>query len=406
MFALLGVHCGPDITIPAAASLAGVPAGVARLALGELADASLVAEHRPGRYVMHDLVRGYAAEQARQGLGAAGIRAAVGRSLDHYLHTMASFAYDFPWVFTPAPPAQGVIPEQLAGEAELMDWAQAEHQVLLRATAQAAAEGFIARASQIFTCQTWFLGGQGYWADCQAAGQAVLAAAQALGDQAAQGWTHATIGTYCTIVGAHDEGRAHQAQALGHFQQAGDLPGQAWARLFASHAASWKGGDWAYAITSAEAALALFVQAGDQKGEGWALAGLASGHAYLGNNDRASSYARQALQAAPETGDPMNLALAQNVLGLVHSRLGEYQEAISCFRHAEALARQRTTPLARKWLASLLTDFGAAYRAAGDKPAACQAWEQALQILDDLHMPDDRRIRARIEEARNASPPG
>lgn len=406
MFAMLGVHCGPHITVPAAASLAGVPVGVARLALGELAEASLVAEHRPGRYVMHDLVRGYAAEQARQGIGAAGIGAAVGRSLDHYLHTMASFAYDFPWVFTPAPPAQGVIPEQLAGEAELMDWAQAEHQVLLRATAQAAAEGLIAQATQIFTCQTWFLGGQGYWADCQAAGQAVLAAARALGDEAAQGWTHATIGTYCTIVGAHDEGRAHQAQALGHFLRAGDLPGQAWARLFASHAASWKGGDWAYAITSAEEALALFVQVGDQKGEGWALAGLASGHAYLGNNDRASSYARRALQAAPESGDPMNLALAQNVLGLVHSRLGEYQEAISCFRHAEALARQRKTPLARKWLASLLTDFGAAHRAAGDKQAACQAWEQALQILDDLHMPDDRRIRARIEEARQASPPG
>ena len=26
MFALLGVHCGPDITVPAAASLAGFPA--------------------------------------------------------------------------------------------------------------------------------------------------------------------------------------------------------------------------------------------------------------------------------------------------------------------------------------------------------------------------------------------
>ena len=36
---------------------------------------------------MHDLVRGYAAGNARQTLGEAGIRAAVERSLDHYLHT-------------------------------------------------------------------------------------------------------------------------------------------------------------------------------------------------------------------------------------------------------------------------------------------------------------------------------
>ena len=33
----------------------------------------------------------------------------------------------------------------------------------------------------------WFLGGQGYWADWQATGQAVLAAAQAAGDQATLG---------------------------------------------------------------------------------------------------------------------------------------------------------------------------------------------------------------------------
>ena len=95
MFALLGVHCGPDITVPAAASLAGVPRAEAGRALAELADASLAAEHRPGRYVMHDLVRGYAAGHARQALGEAGIRAAIERSLDHYLHTMV-ISYDLP----------------------------------------------------------------------------------------------------------------------------------------------------------------------------------------------------------------------------------------------------------------------------------------------------------------------
>ena len=118
MFALLGVHCGPDITVPAAASLAGVPRADAGRALAELADASLVAEHRPGRYVMHDLVRGYAAGHARQALGQAGIREAIGRSLDHYLHTVLSLVRPPP-PFTAAPPAPGVVPEQLAGEAGL-----------------------------------------------------------------------------------------------------------------------------------------------------------------------------------------------------------------------------------------------------------------------------------------------
>ena len=64
MFRLLGLHPGPDITAAAAASLAGVaparPAGCSR----ELAAAHLIAEHAPGRYAFHDLLRAYAAEQA------------------------------------------------------------------------------------------------------------------------------------------------------------------------------------------------------------------------------------------------------------------------------------------------------------------------------------------------------
>ena len=64
MFRLLGVHPGPDITVAAAASLAGVDAAQARQALRELAAAHLIAEHAPGRYAFHDLLRAYAAEQA------------------------------------------------------------------------------------------------------------------------------------------------------------------------------------------------------------------------------------------------------------------------------------------------------------------------------------------------------
>ena len=43
---------------------------------------------------------------------------------------------------------------------------------------------------------------------------------------------------------------------------------------------------------------------------------------------------------------------------MVHSRLGEHSQAISCYRQALALAHQRKTLLARWWLASLLGSFG------------------------------------------------
>jgi tetratricopeptide (TPR) repeat protein len=393
MFALQGVHCGPDITIPAAASLAGVPVAEAGRVLAELAAASLVAEHRPGRYVMHDLIRGYAAGHASRALGVTGVREAIARSLDHYLHTMV-ISYHYPRSFTPAPPAPGVVPERLVGRRKA-DWARAEHQVLLRAIAQAAAAGSLTHAWQIFYCQTWLLADQGYWADCQAAAQAVLAAAEAAGDHTALGWTHGVITTYCSFIGAYHDGRAHHEQALRHFRLAGDLAGQAWADLSASLACDWEG-DWADGAALAEQALTLFRQAGIQDGEGWALHVLGECHAQLGNNELARRYARQALEAGSQTGDPSSLAFSWRALGLVHSRLGEQHRAISCYQQALALARGWKTPLARRWLADLLVNFGDACRAAGDLPAAAGAWQQAQQLLDDLHLPDDLGVRARL----------
>jgi tetratricopeptide (TPR) repeat protein len=404
MFALLGVHCGPDITVPATASLAGVPRAEAGRALAELAGASLAAEHRPGRYVLHDLVRGYAAGLAREDFGEAGIRAAVERSLDHYLHT-GLISYDLPPPFTVAPPAPGVLPERLAGEAGLLGWARAEHQVGLQAIAQAAAAGLITRAWQIFYGHAYFLVGQGYWADLQTVGQAVLAAAGAAGDQVALGWTHAAIGSYLTLAGAHKEGRGLLVRALDHFRRAGDLRGQAFAHLWASLACAWTRG-WAEAVTQGEQALALYRQVGDQDGQRKALASLGECHARAGNYDLARDYARQALQAAPATGDPTTLAFAWDALGFVHSALGEPRQAMSCYRQALAFARQRENSLARKSLIILLAEFGDACRAAGDLRAAAGAWQQALQILHDLGLPDSLGIRARLEQASPPSPPG
>ena len=404
MFALLGVHCGPDITVPAAASLAGVSRPQAGRALAELADASLAAEHRPGRYVLHDLVRGYAAGVARQALGEAGIRAAVERSVDHYLHT-GYISCDLPPPFALAPPAPGVLPEKLPGEAELQDWAQTNQQVQLQAIAQAAAAGLVTRAWQMFFGQAWSLGGQGYWADCLAIAEVVLAAAEATGDQVALGWTHATVGRYGTFTGAHDEDRAHLARALDHFRRAGDLSGQAWAHLFTSGAYTMRG-DLAEAIVQSGQALALFRQTGDQAGQGWALAGLGICHAYLGDCELARGYAGQALEVTPKTGDPTTLAMAWHARAFVHSQLGEQRQAISCYRQALALAGARKHPMARGVLVIMLAEFGDICRAAGDLPAAVEAWQQALQVLRDLGWPDLLGVGARLEQADLPSPAG
>ena len=92
MFRLLGLHPGPDITTAAAASLAAIPPGQARALLTELTRAHLLAEHAPGRYTFHDLLRAYASELASAQDGPADRDAAVHRLLDHYLHTASNAA--------------------------------------------------------------------------------------------------------------------------------------------------------------------------------------------------------------------------------------------------------------------------------------------------------------------------
>jgi hypothetical protein len=90
LFRLLGVHPGPDLSVSAAASLAGMtPAGV-RPILAELVRAHLVTERVPGRYALHDLLRAYARELTCAQDSESDRHAAVRRVLDHYLHTAHS----------------------------------------------------------------------------------------------------------------------------------------------------------------------------------------------------------------------------------------------------------------------------------------------------------------------------
>jgi len=173
LFRLLGVHCGPDITSHASASLAGLSRRQVRRLLGELTRSCLLAEHSPGRFACHDLLRAFAAEQARIRDSAADRHLAISRSLDHYLHTARAAAlllYPAREPITLKPPIKGTSPEPLADNEQALAWCQAERQVLLAAIDQAAALGFDTHAWQLPVTLSAFFDFQGHrhdWATTQ-----------------------------------------------------------------------------------------------------------------------------------------------------------------------------------------------------------------------------------------------
>ena len=152
MFRLLGVHPGPDITVPAAASLTALDRDQARTALNELTSAHLLTEHTPGRYTFHDLLRAYATEQTHSHDTDEQRSQALHRALDHYIHTVrrADRLLNSPGDQAPlAVPEPGVTPETPADGQQAWNWFTAEHQVLLAAIAQAAAHGLDTRIYQL-----------------------------------------------------------------------------------------------------------------------------------------------------------------------------------------------------------------------------------------------------------------
>jgi DNA-binding SARP family transcriptional activator len=152
MYRLLGLHAGPDISGPAAASLAGLSRGQAAAALTELTCAHLLTEHAHGRFALHGLLRAYATELAHALDSDTQRRGAVHRILDHYLTTCYQASRLLRPIREPIAvpaPAADVTPEDIGDCRQAMTWFEGERDVLLAVLALAADAGFDVHARQL-----------------------------------------------------------------------------------------------------------------------------------------------------------------------------------------------------------------------------------------------------------------
>jgi tetratricopeptide (TPR) repeat protein/transcriptional regulator with XRE-family HTH domain len=404
MFRLLGIHPGPDISVPAAASLTGTAEAEARRRLRELARAHLIAEHIPGRYAFHDLLRVYAADQARATDSQADRDAAAGRVLDHYLHTAARAArllYPSTELVALDPPRAGTTAEQPADNRQALAWFETEHQVLLAAVSFAAEFGFDVCAWQLPWAVAFFLQLRGRNQEWAATQRAALAAATRLGDTAAQALSGRQLGNACTNLAYYDQALGHYATSLMLYQRLGDRLGQAKVRQSLGILAE-RQGRYADALDHDQQALRLLRAIGDKASEAIALNDVGWDHIQLGNYQQARAFCRQALTLCAETGNRWNEGNTWDSLGYAEHHLGNLAEAITCYQRALSLHRESGDRFGE---AEALAHIGDARHAAGDRAQAREAWQQALAIFDDLQHPGADKVRAKLASTNGRDSP-
>jgi tetratricopeptide (TPR) repeat protein/transcriptional regulator with XRE-family HTH domain len=402
MFRLLGLYPGPDISLPVTASLAGASRADARRALAELTRAHLLAEHTPGRYAFHDLLRAYAAEQADTHDSETERHAATRRLLDHYLHTVDAIGRGyFPSRYPREVPAAapGTTPEEFGDRDAALAWCEAERAGLRAAVALAERAGFTAHAWQIPVPLAAFFDQRSYWEEWADLWRVSLRAAERADDPAGQAMAHFNLGHALKQRGTQARVREHLSRALELFEQLGEHARAGGTHDALAHSYELDGRP-ADALVHARRCLELFRIVGDRTGQARALSTVGWDLALLGQYEEALASCQEALEPMREGGDRWGEAAALDTAGYACAELGRFEEAIGYFRQAVSISEELDDRYNR---AQTLIRLGDVYRTLSDVTAARDAWREAFDIFTALDHRNAGRVRAKLDELGPAS---
>ncbi|MFC9435644.1 BTAD domain-containing putative transcriptional regulator [Nocardia sp. NPDC057030] len=378
LFRLLGLHPGRDIDAAAAAALADLPhADEAELLLEELLDVHVVAQHEPGRYLLHDLLRAHATAIVAVDESDTARQAALSRLSDHYLHT-ARAAVDrlFPHSATDRqalPPAAAPI-TPIDGPDAAARWLHAERANLLAVIVHAADHDRPEFVRDAAVTLRPYLDGYFHHSDSARLHAVALVAGRRLGDRSGEaraladlGWTHWRRGEYADAT-RYSEHALTVARANGdRFEEARALN-----TLGNVH---WRQRDTDAAREYFRSALCITREIGNHGGEAHVLGNLAL---VLGEDERteAREHLERALDLHRQVGNARGEALVLNKLGTLYRWCGQPDLARELHSGALELYRSLGThgDEAAAW-----NGLGHTARAGGDAAQAISEHTVALE---------------------------
>lgn len=339
VFRLIGLHPGATFGPHLVAAIADVPLADADRALAELADAYLVAESAGGRLRMHDLIALYADECVRRVEAPAARAEAVERLIDWYLGIaeLASRVLDRGRDQIELAPRHPLVTVPFVADHQgALGFLDGERDNLLPVVRFAAEQGRLGVAWQLTYLLTGFFNSRGRWADRVEICRLGLAAAQRLGDPAAEGLMRSGLGVALVVTRRLDE-----------------------------------------ALDCLYPALEIARASGDRRREGHVSNNIATAYGRLRRFDEALEAYLRALAVHRAGDDWLGIALAHNNIGTTYVRLGQPELSFAHLGQALELARRIDNPRIE---AGILFSFGEAYLSQGHLSQALAHFRQGLDI--------------------------
>ncbi|GAB3454092.1 ATP-binding protein [Actinophytocola sediminis] len=394
LFALLAIAPGPDISVSAVASLANLSSITAKKLLQSLENASLVTQHAPGRYRMHDLVRLH----ARDELATTGREAAMRRVVDFYLHTahrgeVLLFASPIPL----SPPMGGTQPLPLENVEDALSWFDLE-QVNLLAVQQAALEHKLYPAVWLLAwAMTTYHWRRSRRNEQVTVCEVALAAANALDDVEPRTRTHLHLGRALVQTGRHEEGLVHLRSAMTLAIARDCIADQAHIHM----ALSWSWGirgEEEHALDNAMHALQMYESLDDERRTAEALNVIGWCAANLGRYNQAQGALPGALKLFRRHNVPAGEAAVLDAQGNLAFRTERFEEAIELYQHSINTFRVIGDVYA---VANVLDRLAEAHAAVGEHKKASSTWEQSLQLYREQALDvEATRIQRRLDAHR------
>lgn len=417
-FRRLGLHPGQDLDPSSVAALCGIDSATARRTLRLLVSASMVSEPDHDRFVVHDLLRSYAAELALRE-DAAVVRAAMTRLIKHYGGVARSAAeLAFPTTQSRMPLVELTAPTaSFEAQAHAIEWLDRERTTLITLTRYAVEHG-LAEFAEAFSGILWYyLNSRRHFTQARTLHDCAVHAARHRGDAVGEALALNHLASVEWMDGNPATAIELLERALGLCENRDpDIAAQT---LNGLAVACWMSGQFTRAIPYYRRAVTiggvfdhfgrfmfgslyavyerfgcteemygnlckavdLTEESGDHIGEGFGRLHVAVVHQLRGEFDEAAEHYGRALVRGLEAGDQLLLSYARTHTAALHQLRGDHSRAVDELHEALRHSRRIGNKLNE---ATALIHLAASQRALGHASQALEVLRQAHRLAKDV----------------------